>query len=154
MKKFFMITTFIILAACGKNNTVDSKSQSGANDLQTGSTTEYSQFEGSYDLIEMNTPDCSSTIQIVKECDGLKIVNHNLGPEEFCRINLGEKKDEFGTTTTTLSKNVLTTVYLLNDNKSPIKKAYTNTLTLNDNGYLRKESSLKSRKSNCLYLKR
>lgn len=147
MKKLALLFCMIALfTACGKNNSVIS-GVSGTSVLTASNTNSaLNNFEGVYDLIAMRTEDCAASIQLVRECNGLKLLSNHLGPEEFCNINRGEMRNA---TNVTLEGNVL---------KSVVRVApqliFTNTLTLNSDGTMTKISNLKSRESRCLYQKR
>ena len=147
---------FFIFTSCGKSNLLDSRETSGFNTYGNA----LASFEGNYDLVKMGSNDCGSSIQIVRECDGLMLLSNHLGPEEFCNINKGEKKS----INVTLVGNQLKSEMNVTDNRNgrdrenapsnPEKRmSFINTLTLNDK-ILIKISNFKSRMSFCEYLKR
>ena len=148
MKKLIIGTlAILILASCGKSNQVNT----GKTPEIKGTspyTNDFSKFEGNYDLITRGSDDCGASIQIVKDCEGLKLLSNNhLGAEEFCHINQGQIKDHI----VTLEGNELKSVVTVSNNA---RISFTNTLTLNNDGTMSKISNLKSRASRCLYLKR
>ncbi|MDO9181811.1 MAG: hypothetical protein Q7U04_05355 [Bacteriovorax sp.] len=154
-----ILISISFLLACGKTNRINTAETSGINNISNKSVANFSNFEGTYDLIRMDSNDCGASIQIVRDCDGLMLLSNHLGPEEFCNINKGE----FNSTIVTLSRNELkSTVNILdngrsgrNDPRNPQGHvSFTNTLTLNSDNTLVKISNLKSRMSRCIYLKR
>lgn len=172
MKKIFIILCLSALAvSCGsKGNKVNSTATvSGSEGLEIGALTN---FTGEYDILRKDSPDCSNSIRIVSECSGLKILSNGFNAaEEFCNINKGAFRANRGDIddrnppnpdrnppnpdnngemkTVTLEGNVLRSELRI----SP-RVAFTNTLTMNDNGVLVKVSNLKSRNSRCVYQKR
>lgn len=148
-KSLLCLQTFLvmlIIASCGKSNKVNSGTVAEIKSTNT-ITSDFSHFVGNYDLIRMNSEDCGASIQLVRECNGLKLLSNHLGPEEFCNINKGRIKN----TTVTLVSNVLKSEVVVSDRE---RMNFTNTLTFNDDGTLSKISNLKSRMSRCLYQKR
>ena len=171
MKKIILLLSLIALASCGKNNKVNSATPTSGTSAYSTTSAAITDFEGSYDLIRMQTQDCGASIQLVRDCDGLKLLsNNNMGAEEFCNINRGDRRnqrDNSVSTIVTLEGNVLKAVTTLRDdgrnsNRGPgmpgqigdSQVTFTNTLTLNGDGTLTKISHLKSRESRCLYQKR
>ncbi len=178
MKKLFVITLLaglMGLSSCGKNNLVNS---GGAISGNTGLESSPSAFEGNYDLVESNSSDCAAAIRIVRECKGFKLMSNNMGPEEFCNVNLGEQQTTVANTDPDRAPpppdrrpppppdrrppgevNPTSTVVTLEGNqlKSITKVApgvaFTNTLILNQTK-LTKIANLKSRSSRCLFEKR
>jgi len=173
--QIFIIAILAGLVSCGKNNLVSSGSTvNGNTNLEVTSKS----FEGNYDLIESNSSDCASAIQIVRECRGFKLMSNSMGPEEFCNVNLGEQNSvvrndpnrpppppdrrpppppdrtppggEVNPTSTvvTLEGNQLKSIVKLGPNI-----AFSNTLILNQSKLL-KLTNLKSRSSRCLFEKR
>ena len=173
MQKFLLALIIVsTLISCGKSNNINSSGTSGVSGYNTYSAG-LSNFEGNYDLIQMGSEDCGASIQIIRDCDGLKLFSNHLGPEEFCNINRGE----ISSTNVTLVGNELKAVMTEFDNSSserdpqdprrdpsrdpgrnprfPQNKiSFSTTLTLNNDKTLVKISNLKSRNSRCLYLKR
>jgi hypothetical protein len=159
MKNSILIPFLIMaISSCGNSNKINSRETSGTSGYNTY-TDSLSSFEGNYDLIRMESDDCGASIQIVRDCDGLKLLSNHLGPEEFCNINKGEIRS----TIVTLRGNELKSVVNVNDNdrnrrndpRNPSNGlSFTNTLTLNSDKTLVKISNLKSRMSRCVYLKR
>lgn len=147
--------------SCGKSNKINSNQTSNVSGFNTYSDA-LASFEGNYDLIKMESDNCGASIQIVRDCDGLKLLSNHLGPEEFCNINKGEIKS----TIVTLQGNELKSVVSVvndgrdgrdgrNDPRNPQNRiSFTNTLTLNSDKTLIKISNFKSRISRCVYLKR
>jgi hypothetical protein len=169
MKKIILLLSLIALASCGKTNKVNTgatTSTSGTSTYSVPTNAAITDFEGTYDIIRMQSNDCGASIQLVRDCDGLKLLsNNNMGAEEFCNINRGERRnqrDNFLSTTVTLEGNVLRAVTTLRSMPGPGERQdprdsqvnFTNTLTLNSDGTLTKISHLKSRESRCLYQKR
>ena len=164
------ITSFLfsaLLISCGKSNQVSSNnSVTGNNSVLV----ESSNFIGVYDLVKMESDDCGASVRIVAECNGIKLLSNNLGPEEFCNINQGEiissndPRDGRNKTSTLVTQegNQLKSVIKILDNgrnepgrTGGMQLTFTNTLTLsNDGSTLSKISHLKSRESRCLYQKR
>jgi hypothetical protein len=151
----------IVFSSCGKSNNINSTETSGTSGFNTYSNA-LANFEGNYDLISMGSDDCGASIQIIRDCDGLKLLSNHLGPEEFCNINKGEMRS----TIVTLQANELKSVVNVdandrdnrnqrNDPRNPQNRVrFTNTLTLYKDRTLVKISNLKSRTSRCVYLKR
>ncbi|MFA6236704.1 MAG: hypothetical protein WC635_05195 [Bacteriovorax sp.] len=144
MKISILILTAMLALSCGKTNKVNTNGETGT--INTISTN-FTQFEGNYDLIRMKSEDCGASIQIVRECNGLMLLSNHLGPEEFCNINQGTIKNR----TVTLRGNELKSVMSVSEND---RINFSSTLTLNNDGTLAKISNFKSRQSRCLYLKR
>lgn len=134
----------LLLSSCGKTNVV--KTSAAATTIQNieTQTNNFSNFEGTYDLIHLRTGDCGASIQLVRECQGLKLLSNNMGPEDFCNIN----KPGVGAVNT-IEGNILKSVVTISNE---IK--FTKTLTLRNNGILEKISQQKSGNSHCLYQKR
>ena len=168
MKKIFILICLSALAvSCGsKNNTVNSASPnaSGSEGLEIGALT--ANFTGEYDILRKDSQDCSNTIRIVSECNGLRIVSNGFNaPEEFCNINRGAQRstrnnghnsnpplpdrDNGEIQIVTLNGNTVSSELRINERIS-----FTNSLTMNPNGVLVKISNLKSRTSRCIYQKR
>lgn len=161
MKNSILVLLLVAVAfsSCGKSNKINTNETSGTNGLTTTYANALTSFEGNYDLIRMGSDDCGASIQIVRDCDGLKLLSNHLGPEEFCNINKGEMRS----TIVTLQGNELKSVVNVvgngrderNDPRNPQNRmSFTNTLTLNNDRTLVKISNLKSRMSRCVYLKR
>ncbi len=168
MKKIIILICLSTLAAsCGsKGNKVNSDAPvtaSGSEGLEI-KTNPVMAFTGEYDILRKETPDCSNSIRIVSECNGVKVLSNGFNPaEEFCNINQGTLRssppnpdrnppnpDNNGETkTVTLEGNVLKSELRL----SP-RIAFVNMLTMNENGVLVKDSNLKRGRSICLYKKR
>ena len=145
----------IILSSCGKTNQVSSSANTyGNSPLQTNP----SNFIGVYDLIRMESDNCGVSIRIVGECNGVRILSNNSGPEDFCNINQGEiiSRDRTSTTVTQDGNRLQSIVRIFNDgpmNGSQI--TFSNMLLLNSNGTeLTKLSTFKSRITRCIYQKR
>jgi hypothetical protein len=159
MKKLIILFIFsVLLISCGKSNQVatGNNSVTGNNSIEVSS----SNFIGIYDLVRMESDDCGASIRIVADCNGVKLLSNNLGPEEFCNINLGESiiRNRTSTTVTQQGNQLQSIVRILEDGRnSPGRPqiTFSNTLTLSDDGNtLAKISNLKSRVSRCLYQKR
>ena len=151
----------VLAASCGSkdNNKVNSESQvSGSEGLDAGMIPGIATFTGDFDILRKDTKDCSNTIKIVSECGGLKVLSNGFNAdEEFCNINQGTNPDRVPpnpdnngeTKTVTLQGNVLKSELRINP-----RIAFTNTLTMRDNGVLVKVSDLKRGPSRCVYQKR
>ena len=165
---FFALSVLALCASCGNSsNKVNSGSVSGTNALTPSALVN---FEGNYDLIDMRSDDCGAALTITRACNGYRLQSNNhMGPEDFCNVNLGGETDrnppnpdrnppnpdrnppnpDRTKPEVTQKGNVLTSVVRISSNL-----AFTNTLTLADNGVLTKVSNLKSRTSRCMYQKR
>ena len=141
-----MTVLLLSIVSCGKTNHIGGDVASGTTGLSP-MTTDYSKLEGNYDLIKMRSADCGASIHIKRECNGLILISNHLGPEEFCNINRGEEKNK----TVTFNGNELKSVVRFSENA---RLNFTSTLTLSNDGTLTKISNLKSRTSQCFYLKR
>jgi hypothetical protein len=106
MKKNILMLSLmaVSLIACGKTNKINSESTGSVNTL----IADISNVEGNYDLIESNHFDCGANIQIVKACDGLKIMSNRGIRQEFCHINQGEVDSKVNT----FSGNELKSVFI------------------------------------------
>lgn len=145
MKNSICLLALLLLASsCGKTNVV--KTGTAAPTIENLETvnSNFSKFEGTYDLIQMRLGDCGASIQIVPECSGLKLLSNNTGPEDFCNINRGG-----GSITNTIEGNTLKSVVTISNDIR-----FTKTLALRNNGILEKISQQKGRNSHCIYLKR
>lgn len=171
MKNVFFLASILALSvSCGNSgNKVNSGTTSGTSALTPSALVN---FEGNYDLVEMKTADCGGAVQIVRACNGYRLLSNNhMGAEDFCNVNNGgdnndrnppnpdrnppnpdrnpPNPDTQNPPVVTQKGNVLSSVVRLNE-----RVAFTNTLTLADNGIMTKVSNLKSRQSRCVYQKR
>lgn len=136
----------LIISSCGKTNVVKTVGATPTIENLETINPNFSKFEGTYDLIQMRLGDCGASIQIVRECSGLKLTSNNTGPEDFCNINKSGSAEGI---INTIEGNTLKSVVSLS---AEIK--FTKTLTIRNNGVLEKVSQLKGRNSHCLYQKR
>lgn len=136
----------LIISSCGKTNVVKTVGATPTIENLETVNPNFSKFEGTYDLIQMRLGDCGASIQIARECSGLKLTSNNTGPEDFCNINKGGSA---GGIINTIEGNVLKSVVTISNQ---IK--FTKTLTLRNNGILEKMSQQKRGNSHCLYQKR
>lgn len=171
MKTTILLTAVLALSlSCGKSsNKVNSGSVSGSNTITPGALVN---FEGNYDLVEMKSADCGAAVQIVRECNGYRLLSNNrMGAEDFCNVNKSGDTDDRNPPNpdrnppnpdrnppnpdrnnppvVTQKGNILTSTVRLNE-----RVAFTNTLTLENTGVMTKVSNLKSRTSRCIYQKR
>jgi hypothetical protein len=120
----------------------------------------------------MKSNDCDASIQIIKDCDGFKLLSNYLKPEEFCNINRGEINSK----SVTLHGNELKSIiYFINNPRSERDARHprdtnndrrhdlripqnnvnlTSSLLLNADGTLIKTSNLNNKMSHCVYLRR
>ena len=145
----------IILISCGKANQVSSNNIiTGNNPIQINP----SSFIGVYDITRVESENCGVSIRIVGECNGLRILSNNSGPEDFCNINRGEiiSRDRTSITVTHEGKRLQSIVKIYNDGRTTGGRiTFSNVLLLNSNGTeLTKLSTLKNRISRCIYQKR
>ena len=182
MNKIILILAVIMTASsCGGkgNNTVNS----GNYLVQTPPSTEVinpiqpinpivpvsTNFEGNYDLIEMERGDnCGANITIVQECGGYRLLSNNSGPEEFCNINIFSDNNDrnppnpdrnppnpdrtppqYDRKIVTQEGNLLRSVIKVNDQLS-----FTSSLILRNNGILERKANFKSSEIRCIYQKR
>jgi hypothetical protein len=162
MKKILFFVLLVVVASCGKTNKTSDNSTSTEVNGNSNLETAQKLFEGTYDLLGTNTQfdRCAASIQIVRECDGLKMYSNSQGTEEFCHINLGDfdtskTRDSKNIATTTLSNNILKSeIKIINNGPNPMSVTYSKTLSFSNEGMLVFDSNLKSQRSRCLYQKR
>lgn len=134
-------------------------------------------FEGNYDLIEMERGDnCGANITILQECGGYRVLSNNMGPEEFCNVNKtsdnGDRNppnpdrnppnpdrnppnpdrnppSQYDRKIVTLEGNLLKSVIKVNEQLS-----FTSSMVLRNNGILEKMANFKSSQIRCIYQKR
>lgn len=176
MKNVFLLLTVAVLAvSCGsgKDNKVNSGSTSttsGTSGLETGSSSEAVNFEGSYDIRRDSlNVNCPASINIVRSCNGY-VLSSNITDrtEDFCNVNKGEIRrvvgnpsdrnppnpdrnppNPDGSVVVTQQANELKAVVRIGQN------VYTNSLRLDNNVYLTKVTDYKSRgNTRCLFQKR
>lgn len=173
--KNLIISSLLVLtvASCGKNNKV-SIPKDTTTPVPTSTTTTLettpvsittSDFVGTFDLLRAQSGDCSPTIQIKRECDGLTLKNSDyLRAEDFCNINSNERdvrnnnrnEDNSGAVVTLVGNEVKSVVTLSKKNRFDPRRSdeqvvYTNSLIINKDGTLTKNFSLKSRSGSCVY---
>lgn len=171
MKILLLALSIVAVVSCGSknNNSVDSGSVSTGSNSINVMTSNLVDFEGSYDIVRMDTPDCGAAIRIERACNGYKLLsNITDNAEDFCNVNKGEMRvtrnspnpdrnppnpdrnppNPDGAVVVTQEANELKSIVKIAD------LAFTNTLTLNPNGILTKVSNLKSRVSRCVFQKR
>ena len=176
MKKIIIFLLFAItITSCGKsNNTIKSDqptSSSGTAALNTYSNSLLN-FEGNYDLVRMMDNNCGASIQIIRICDGLKLLSNSFDSEEFCNINKGKINSRIVTLQGNELKSVLSGFGNSRDDgrdnerdderdrrndphRDPQNRiAITNTLILNTDRTLIKTSNFANTISRCVYLKR
>ena len=156
MRKLMIAASLMtILVSCGNSNKLSSApaTTSGTSPIVTADVN----FEGSYDIIRMETNDCGASIQITQECGGYRL-HSNINPriEEFCNINrnlpgsVTPPPDRDGKVSVTQEGNQLKAVVRIGRNQE-----ITNTLTLNNNGILVKSLDFpNNRRSRCIFQKR
>lgn len=178
MKNLLLALSIVAAVSCGSknNNSVDSGSVSTGSNSVNVMTSNLVDFEGSYDIVRMDTPDCGAAIRIERACNGYKLLsNITDNAEDFCNVNKGEMRvtrnppnpdrnppnpDRNPPNPDRNPPNPDSAVVVTqeaNELKSIVKiadLAFTNTLTLNPNGILTKVSNLKSRVSRCVFQKR
>lgn len=177
MKKILFLLSLIALISCGSknNNEVDSSStepRARTNSLDTLPTNTVINFEGSYD-IRRDAPNenCPASINITQGCNGYILSSNTNQNEDFCNVNEGARPidknpplpdrnppspdrnppnpDSHDNVVVTLHENQLKAVVKIG------QKIYTNSLTLDQNIYLTKETNYKSRNNTrCFFEKR
>lgn len=175
MKNLLLLLSAVVVISCGSknNNAVDSGSAattSGSNSLDTTTAVvpaALANFEGNYDIVRMDSHDCGAAIRIERICNGYRLLsNTSNNAEDFCNINKGEMRfvrgDE-GRNPPNPDRNppnpdsAIVVTQEGNQLKSIVRisnMAFTNTLTLENNGVLTKVTNLKSRTSRCVFQKR
>lgn len=162
MKNLLLVLSVVaVVSSCGKQNNVNSGDTAGNNGLVASNVVN---FEGNYDIVKMSSYDCGASLTIVKECNGY-IVRNNVSrnAEDFCNVNKGEQRlgsnDRNPPPPDRIppSPDGVVVTQQANELKSVVRvgnMAFTNTLTLESNGQLRKISNLKSRNIQCIFQKR
>jgi hypothetical protein len=168
MKNLLLLLSVIAVVSCGSknNNAVDSGSPattSGTNSLDTTTAVvpaALANFEGNYDIVRMDSHDCGAAIRIERICNGYRLLsNTSNNAEDFCNINKGEMRFVRGDETRNPPNpdSAIVVTQEANQLKSVVRisnMAFTNTLTLENNGVLTKVTNLKSRTSRCVFQKR
>ena len=164
MKNLLLLSCIFFVFSCGSknNNQVNSGNQAPL-PLPTGPSIESIEispvqavvdFEGSYDIRDQLSDECPSRIRIIRECDGYILQNNSdiNADENFCNMNTDRKYSSLvpnKSVVVTQEDNQLKAVVTIGNN------IYTNSITLEDNTYLTKETDYKSRNSvRCFYEKR
>ena len=171
MRNLLLALSIVAAVSCGSknNNSVDSGLASTGPKSVSVLTSNLVDFEGSYDIVRMDTPDCGAAIRIERACNGYRLLsNITDNAEDFCNVNKGEMRvtrnppnpdrnppnpdrnppNPDGAVVVTQEANELKSIVKI------ANLAFTNTLTLNPNGILTKVSNLKSRFSRCVFQKR
>jgi hypothetical protein len=172
MKKSLMLSLLLLtVVSCGKKNIITSNApvvNSHNNALATKTVTPTNlttaRFIGNYDLVEQAQPRCGASLQIIKGCDGIKLLtNHREEEEHFCDINKGELDDM---NTTLLGNQIKQTSFSKvierhqeerkhsHDNNEIRQQSITHTLTLSPEGVLEEEITTKGQTERCVYFKR
>lgn len=166
MKNVFLLLSLVtVLASCGKDNKVSTEqlygsgtgASSGTNGLEVGNINGVN-FEGNYDVVRMDSPECGASIRIERVCNGYRLLSNNTdAAQDFCNVNRGESKlvrpdrnppNPDGSVVVTQSANQLKAVVRVN------QRTYTNVLTLENNGILVQDSNFKTRNGHCVFQKR
>jgi hypothetical protein len=174
MKKTLLLSLLVLtVVSCGKTNIISTKApivNAHNNSLTTSTTTttaslSVASFIGNYDLVEQAQLHCGASLQIIKGCDGIKLLtNHREEEERFCDINKGE----LDYTNTTLIGNQIkqTSISKINErhqeerrhshDHDEIRQQFiTHTLTLSPEGVLEEEITTKGQQTErCVYFKR
>jgi hypothetical protein len=179
MKKTLLLSLLVLtVVSCGKTNIISTKAPivNAHNNSLTTSTTattaslSVASFIGNYDLVEQEQLNCGASLQIIKGCDGIKLLtNHREEEEErFCDINKGE----LDYTNTTLIGNQITQISNAKvierkheerhfeerkhnrDNNEIRQQSITHILKLSPEGVLEEEVITNGQSKKCFYFKR
>lgn len=167
MKNLLLLLSVVAVVSCGSknNNAVNSGSVSAGSNGLNVVPAKMVNFEGTYDIVKMDSYDCGAAIRIERVCNGYRLLsNISNGAEDFCNVNRGEMRISYddrnppnpdrnppppdsGVIVTQEANQLKSVVRVAN-------MAFTNVLTLENNGILTKVSNLKSRTSRCIFQKR
>lgn len=166
MKNLLLLLSVVAVVSCGSknNNAVNSGTASAGSNGFNASPANMVNFEGTYDIVRMDSNDCGAAIIIERVCNGYRLLsNISNGAEDFCNVNKGEMRLNYDRNPPNPDRNppppdsAVIVTQEANQLRSIVRvanMAFTNTLVLENNGILTKVSNLKSRVSRCVFQKR